>query len=93
MPGWSKSSQQSHDQREPEGWVTAHNGTGSNVSYPLVDESEAQDMDDHVHHDQRQTPCPVGAPIDRIVDKERCENGLGKVHQDLLELDASQRMS
>ena len=48
-------------------------------------------MDDHGQHDQRQTPYPVCAPIHGIVEKEGCENGLVKVHQDILELDASQR--
>jgi hypothetical protein len=44
----------------------------------LVDEREPNNMDDHVQHNQRHAPGPVGAPF--AGDRRSAESGVGYSH-------------
>jgi hypothetical protein len=52
------------DQHDKHGGEMAPlHGAAQNADDPLVDQPEAENVDHHVQHDQRQTPEPVATPI------------------------------
>src|SRR5450631_473738 len=60
-----------HDTDEHRYGVTAlRYGTGK-ADGLLSDEAQTQDVNHHRQHDERHSPQPIGAPIDRNFDEQR----------------------